>query len=63
MQGVGAVFLLSRGDWIRTSDLLLPKQALYRAKLRPDYNSAESGMRDPELLMKMRSEGLEPPTF
>jgi hypothetical protein len=24
-----------RGDWIRTSDLLLPKQALYRAKLRP----------------------------
>jgi hypothetical protein len=26
---------LSRGDWIRTSDLLLPKQALYRAKLRP----------------------------
>ena len=27
----------SRGDWIRTSDLLLPKQALYRAKLRPVY--------------------------
>ena len=27
---------LSRGDWIRTSDLLLPKQARYRATLRPE---------------------------
>ena len=27
--------ILSRGDWIRTSDLLLPKQALYQAKLHP----------------------------
>ncbi len=26
----------SRGDWIRTSDLLLPKQARYRATLRPE---------------------------
>jgi hypothetical protein len=25
-----------RGDWIRTSDLLLPKQALCHAELRPD---------------------------
>ena len=25
-----------RGDWIRTSDLLLPKQALHQAELRPD---------------------------
>lgn len=25
----------SRGDWIRTSDLLLPKQARYQATLRP----------------------------
>ena len=24
-----------RGDWIRTSDFLLPKQALYQAELRP----------------------------
>ena len=30
--------LFNRGDWIRTSDLLLPKQALYRAKLRPEKN-------------------------
>ena len=25
-----------RGDWIRTSDILLPKQARYQAALRPD---------------------------
>ncbi len=25
-----------RGDWIRTSDLLLPKQTRYQAALRPD---------------------------
>lgn len=25
----------NRGDWIRTSGLLLPKQALYQAELRP----------------------------
>ena len=25
----------SRGDWIRTSDLLFPKQAHYQAVLRP----------------------------
>ena len=30
--------VISRGDWIRTSDLLLPKQALYRAKLRPEFH-------------------------
>jgi len=30
----------SRGERIRTSDLLLPKQALYRAKLRPDPSSS-----------------------
>lgn len=24
-----------RGDWIRTSDILLPKQALYQAELHP----------------------------
>ena len=26
---------IGRGDWIRTSDLLLPKQLRYRAALRP----------------------------
>ena len=25
-----------RGDWIRTNDLLVPNQALYQAKLRPE---------------------------
>ena len=25
-----------RGDWIRTSDLLVPNQALYQAKLHPE---------------------------
>src|ERR1700733_10840182 len=30
-----------RGDWIRTSDILLPKQALYRAELRPAPGAAE----------------------
>ena len=34
---VGGLLCLSRGERIRTSDLLLPKQALYRAKLRPDF--------------------------
>ena len=28
--------LFGRGDRIRTYDLLLPKQALYQAELRPD---------------------------
>ena len=27
--------ITGRGDWIRTNDLLLPKQALYQAELRP----------------------------
>src|SRR5690606_12008353 len=27
---------IGRGDWIRTSDLLLPKQTRYQAALRPD---------------------------
>ena len=27
---------IGRGDWIRTNDPLLPKQALYQAELRPD---------------------------
>ena len=31
-----SVAVVGRGDWIRTSDILLPKQALYRAELHPD---------------------------
>ena len=49
------MIFVSRGDWIRTSDLLLPKQALYRAKLRPDFGR--------KLQNGMRPERLELPTF
>ena len=28
--------MAGRGDWIRTSDLLLPKQARYQTALHPD---------------------------
>ena len=52
-------YLYGRGDWIRTSDLLLPKQALYRAKLRPadsygphDPRYAPRGTRTPNLLIR-----------
>jgi hypothetical protein len=31
MEGIG------RGDWIRTSDPLRPRQVRYQAALRPDY--------------------------
>ena len=32
----GSLFeILSRGDWIRTSDLMLPKHAHYQAVLHP----------------------------
>src|SRR4051812_27623149 len=31
-----------RGDWIRTSDPLLPKQMRYQAALRPDSQDARS---------------------
>ena len=30
-----------RGDWIRTSDLLLPKQTRYQAALRPVIDERE----------------------
>ena len=36
MVGMAGWNLENRGDWIRTSDLLLPKQARYRATLRPE---------------------------
>ncbi len=29
-----------RGDWIRTSDLLVPNQALYQTEPRPDTGAA-----------------------
>src|SRR4051812_42059751 len=36
---------IGRGDWIRTSDPLLPKQMRYQAALRPDkLLTAECGM-------------------
>ena len=34
------VLVSGRGDRIRTCDILLPKQARYRAALLPDYWSA-----------------------
>ena len=34
------IFVSGRGDRIRTCDILLPKQARYRAALLPDYWSA-----------------------
>ena len=30
---------IGRGDWIRTSDPLRPRQVRYQAALRPDSNS------------------------
>ena len=30
---------IGRGDWIRTSDPLRPRQVRYQAALRPDWNS------------------------
>jgi len=38
MEGIDAVEN-GRGDWIRTSDISLPKRALYQAEPRPDLNS------------------------
>jgi hypothetical protein len=35
-EGCGALFRKGRGGQIRTGDLLLPKQARYRATLRPE---------------------------
>ena len=51
---------ISRGERIRTSDLLLPKQALYRAKLRPDqsvktFSQAEGAM--------LKTSSVQPPAF
>jgi hypothetical protein len=36
LEGSAVRFQAGRGDTIRTCDILLPKQALYRAELRPD---------------------------
>ena len=35
-----------RGERIRTSDLLVPNQALYQAKLRPEKQSGEDARGD-----------------
>ena len=34
----GLVVLKSRGDWIRTSDLLTPSQTRYQTALRPEFS-------------------------
>ena len=39
--GVRGRQLDGREDWIRTSGLLLPKQALYQAELPPDEGSVD----------------------
>ena len=52
---LGLFELYSRGDWIRTSDLLLPKQARYRATLRPETTTTPPN--------GMRPERVELPTF
>ena len=58
------VGLFSRGDWIRTSDLLLPKQALYRAKLRPEKPAKSDNLGFPIFAALLtRPERLELPTF
>ena len=36
-----AFCLIGRGDWIRTSDLLVPNQARYQAALRPELFFAD----------------------
>src|SRR5687768_17758916 len=42
--------VFGRGDWIRTSDIVLPKHALYQAELHPDFGSiVPQGARRPLL--------------
>ena len=36
LRGLQAIDLIGRGDWIRTSDPLRPRQVRYQAALRPD---------------------------
>src|SRR5215467_2052775 len=45
---LGAKGAAGRGDWIRTSDILLPKQALYRTELRPAPQLGGQGFNRPE---------------
>ncbi len=40
---------IGRGDWIRTSDPLLPKQVRYRATLRPDRIMILASRREPHV--------------
>ena len=42
---------VSQDDWIRTSDLVLPKHAEYQAFLRPEFNKAESGKPKADVLL------------
>jgi hypothetical protein len=37
-------FTNGRGDWIRTNGLLVPNQALYQAKLRPEKEGVKRGV-------------------
>src|SRR6185312_5257927 len=48
-----------RGDWIRTSDISLPKRALYQAEPRPDSTSIlpRSGPPPVSLLARRDSAG------
>ena len=45
---------IGRGDWIRTSDISLPKRALYRAEPRPDVHQASTAVtfRHPRCLLQ-----------
>jgi hypothetical protein len=45
------VFFIGRGDWIRTSDLLVPNQTRYQTALHPEKNGANVGIRTPDLLI------------
>src|SRR3989304_3153048 len=44
-----------RGDWIRTSDPLLPKQMRYQAALRPDFIDHTPGG---ETTLRLQASGL-----
>src|SRR3954453_11635399 len=43
-----------RGDWIRTSDPLLPKQMRYQAALRPDSHDARSYRKCGQVAVRVR---------
>ena len=49
-----------RGDWIRTSDPLRPRQVRYQAALRPD--SSHYPMRRARIVLPIPIQPLAPPT-